>query len=94
MTTDKKKRIFSSFLKSQFTYCHLVWMFCTIKSSSRISSIHERCLHLIQQNYTSDFEVLLEDSNEKPVHQKCIEFLTIEVYTTCDLTSCLIYLTE
>ena len=28
----------------------------------------------------SDFEVLLENSNEKPVHQKYIELLLIEVY--------------
>ena len=41
---------------------------------------NERCLRLLQQNYTSDFEVLLENSNEKPVHQKCIELLMIEVY--------------
>ena len=45
-----------------------------------MDSIYERCLRLIQQNYTSDFEVLLENSNEKPVHQKCIELLMIEVY--------------
>ena len=55
-------------------------MFCTKRSISRINSIHERCLHLIQQNYNSDFKVLLENSNEKPVHQKCIELLMIEVY--------------
>ena len=70
MTTDQKKRIFSSFIKSQFTYCPLVWMFCTKHSIGRINSIHERCLRLIQQNYASDFEVLLENSNEKSVHQK------------------------
>ena len=40
----------------------------------------ERCLRLIQQNSTSDFEVLLENANEKLVHQKCIELLMIEVY--------------
>ena len=72
--------MFSSFITSQFTYCRLVWMFCTKHSIGRISSIYERCLCLIQQNYTSDFEVLLENSNEKPVHQKCIELLMIEVY--------------
>ena len=55
-------------------------MFCTKHSIGRINSIHERCLRLIQQNYTSDFEVLLENSNEKPVHQKCIQLLMIEVY--------------
>ena len=46
----------------------------------RINSIDERCRRLIQQNYTSDFEVVLENSNEKPVRQKCIELLMIEVY--------------
>ena len=68
MTTDKKKRIFSSFIRSQLTYCPLGWIFCTKYSIGRINSIHELCLRLIQQNYTSDFEVLLENSNEKPVH--------------------------
>ena len=80
MTTDKKKLKFSSFIKSHFTYCPFVWMFCTKHSIGRINNIHERCLRLIQQNYTSDFEVLLENSNGKPVHQKCIELLMIEVY--------------
>ena len=55
-------------------------MFYTKHSIGRINSIDERCLRLIQQNYTSDFEVLLENSNEKPVHQKYIEVLLIEVY--------------
>ena len=55
-------------------------MFCTKHSIDRINSIHERCLRLIQQNYASDFEVLLVNANEKPVNQKCIKLLTIEVY--------------
>ena len=33
-----------------------------------------------QPNYASDFEVRLENANEKPTHQKCIELLMIEVY--------------
>ena len=55
-------------------------MFCTKHSIGRINSIHERCLRLIQQNYTSDFDVLFENANEKPVHQKYIELLMTEVY--------------
>ena len=54
-------------------------MLCT-KHIGRINSIHERCLCLIQQNYTSDIKVPLENSNEKLVHQKCIGLLMIEVY--------------
>ena len=77
MTTDKK---YILVIKSPFAHCPLVWMFCTKHSIGRINSIHERCLRLIQQNYTSDFEVLLENSNEKPVYEKCLELLMIEVY--------------
>ena len=80
MTADQKECIFSSFIKSQFTYCPLLWMFCAKHSIGRINSIHERCLRLIQQNFVSDFEVLFENANEKQVHQKCIELLMIEVY--------------
>ena len=80
MTTDQKKLLFSSFTKSQVTYCPLIWMFCTKCSLRRIINKHERCLCLIQKNYISEFERLLEKANEKWVHQKCIEFLLIEVY--------------
>ena len=80
MTTDQKKFIFSSFIKLQFTYCPLIWMFSIKRSLRRINNIHERCPRLMQQNYRSEFERLLENANEKSVHQKCIGFLLIEVY--------------
>ena len=35
---------------------------------------------MILQSYRSEFERLLENANEKSVHQKCIGFLLIEVY--------------
>ena len=80
MTTDQKKLIFSSFIKSQFTYCPSIWIFFTKRSLRRIKKIHERCLHRIQENYISNLERLLENANEKSVHKKCIELLLTEVY--------------
>ena len=77
MTTDK--RIVYSLIKLQFTNCPLLWMLCTKHSIGRINNIHERCMHLFQKNYASDFEVLLENANEKPIHQKYIELHMIEV---------------
>ena len=55
-------------------------MFCTKRPIRKINNIHEWCLRLIEQNYRSEFERLLENANEKSVHQKCIEFLLIEIY--------------
>ena len=80
MTTDQKKLLFFSFIKSQFTYCPLKWMVRTKRSLHRINNIHELCLRLTQKNYISEFERLLENANEKSDHQKCIEFPLIEVH--------------
>ena len=38
----------------------------------------------MQQNYISEFERLLENVNEKSIHQKYIEFLLIELYKYLD----------
>ena len=53
---------------------------CAKRLLDRINNIHERCLRLIQQNYRSEIERLLENANEKLVPQKCIGFLLTEVY--------------
>ena len=76
LKNTKQEKVF----KSQITCCSLIWMFCTKPSLRRINNIHERCQRLIQENYRSEFERLLENANEKSVHQKCIEFILIEVY--------------
>ena len=55
-------------------------MFCTKRSLRRMNNRHERCLHLTQQNYRSELERLLENANEKSVHQKYIDILLIEIY--------------
>ena len=72
MTPDKKTLIFSSLIKSKFTYYPSILTLCPNRSFRRIKNIHERCLHLIQQNYKSDFQKLSENANDKSVHQKCV----------------------
>ena len=55
-------------------------MFCTKHSIGRINNIHERCLCLIQRNHNSDFEILLEEANEKPIPRNLVELIMNEVY--------------
>ena len=57
----------------------LIRMFVAKHPISTINSKHELCLRIIQQNYASDFDVLLENANEKRLLQKCIELRMIEV---------------
>ena len=80
LTQEQKKLISTSFIKSHFSYCPLIWMFCSKKSMKKINSIHERSLRLLLNDYESTFDLLLEKSHEISVHQNCINSLMIEVY--------------
>ena len=80
MNTEQKTFLTASFINSQFNYCLLIWMFCLKKALHKLNNIHERSLRFILQDYVSKFIKLLVSSNEKSIHQKCLQFLVAEVY--------------
>ena len=57
---EQNKLIISSFIKSQFSYCPLTWIFCSGTSMNKLTNIHEKCLGLITNEYNSNFNELLE----------------------------------
>ena len=80
MTPEQKTFLTSSFIKSQFNYCPVIWTFCSKKPLHRLNNIHEISLGLIHHDYVPNFITLLVNANEKSIHQKCLERLKIEVY--------------
>ena len=42
LPNSEKKLISNSIIKSQFSYCPLVWMFCSKTSNNMINKLHER----------------------------------------------------
>ena len=80
MTNTQKKLIFSSFIKSQFSYCPLIWMFCSRTANNRINKIHERSLRVIYDDYNISFDELLQLNCETTIHLKNVQNLMIEVY--------------
>ena len=80
-TTQKQlKLLISAFVKSQFNYCPLIWMFCSRKANNKINKIHERSLRLISQDYQSSFEELLLNNKDITIHQSCLQKLVVEAY--------------
>ena len=57
---DNRKTLFKSFIKVQFKYCPLIWMFCSRNSHKKINRLHERALRLVYDDSSSSFETLLE----------------------------------
>ena len=48
---EQKKIIMSSFIKPQFSYCPLLWMFYSRTSINKLNDIHEKCLRLVTNDY-------------------------------------------
>ena len=77
---SEKKLIFNSIIKSQFSYCPLVWMFCSRTSNNMINKLHERSLRILLNDYSSNFNILLENNNDISNHHRSIQALLIEVF--------------
>ena len=49
----KRRTIMKAFVESQFSYCPLVWMFCSRKMDRKMNFIQERALRLAMMTITA-----------------------------------------
>ena len=75
MNSDKCTLLINSFIKSHFSYCPLIWMFCDWKSMKKVSKTQELYLRLMTNNYELSYEELLDLANEISPHQRCLNSL-------------------
>ena len=80
LSFDKKRIIFKAFFESQFKYCPLVWMFHGREVNQRINRLNERALRIVDNDYISTFEHLLEKDDSCTVHHSNLDFLSIELH--------------
>jgi hypothetical protein len=76
----QKKLIFNSLIKSQFSYCPIIWMFCSKTSLFKINNVHKKALQITFNDYISTFDELLSMANDKTIHQNSINILLTEVF--------------
>ena len=77
---EKKKLLMNSFIHSQFSYCPLLWMFCSRELNRKINHVHERGLRMVYQDYTSSFKELLVKNSSVCIHHRNIQLVAIEMY--------------
>ena len=77
---SKRHLIMKTFVESQFSYCPLVWMFCSRTMNAKVNRIHERALRLVYQDYNSTFEELLDKDKSLCFHHRNIHQVAIEMY--------------
>ena len=74
----QRKTLLNSFIKSQFSYCPLIWMFTSKGLNKKINRIHEKSLRLVLNDHQSTLDEMLDTLNEKTIHQQCIDRLLIK----------------
>ena len=76
----KRRLILKTFIESQFSYCPLVWMFCSRLMNRKMNHIHERSLRITYNDYTSTFKELLKMDKSITFHQRNIHTIAIEMF--------------
>ena len=69
--------IFIALIKPQFSYCLLVWMFCSRQANNMINKVHRRSLRIVLNDHVSDFETMLRNINDVTIHHRNIQTLMI-----------------
>ena len=69
LSKDKLRMIMNTYIKSQFNYCPLIWMFHNRLLNDKIDKLHERALGFVYSGENLTFQQLLEKDNSITVHQ-------------------------
>ena len=80
MSIKQRTVLMKSFIKSQFGYCPLIWMFHGRGVNKEINHLHERSLRIIYKDKNSSFTELLKKDNSFSVHFKNIQSFAIELF--------------
>ena len=80
ISLEKRKLLMRSFIESQFSYCPLIWMFCSRKMNRKINHIHERALRLVYDDYMTPFEELLFKDKSVSIHHRNLQKVAIEMF--------------
>ena len=82
MGFKEKEILLNSFVYSNFNYCPLVWHFCSAKSVKKIEKIEERALRILYNDFSSDFESILNKSGKSTMEVKRPRTLALEIFKT------------
>ena len=69
-----------AFIKLQFGYCPLIWVFHTSGVNNKVDHLHERSLRIVYKNNISSFEELFKTNKSFTIHQRNILSLAIELF--------------
>ena len=80
LNQDQRNIIADSFIYSNFNYCPLIWHFCSQRLINKIENIQKRTLRFVLNDYTSNYETLLNKSSKCTMEVRRLRLLALEVF--------------
>ena len=80
ITFEEAKGLSEAYIMSTFTYCPLIWMYCSKTANNLINKIHKHSLRVIYEMEDANFEDLLIKDSSWNIHENNIHTLFIEIY--------------
>ena len=77
-----RRILVQAFMLSNFNYCPLVWYFTTTNQLQKIEKIQQRALRFITDDYVSNYETILRDTEMTTMRARQMQNLCIEIYKT------------
>ena len=78
--SDRSKLLLKAVVLSNFSYCPLIWLFCSKTANNDSNRTHKCALRILYKDYKSTFEDFFERDKTKTTHTKNLQKLMIEVY--------------
>ena len=75
----KETKTLLSIFMSNFSYCPLIWMFCSNSADKEIKKANKRALRVLNEDYDTSYEELFGEDGSITVHQKYLRSLMTEV---------------
>ena len=80
MDNSKAKLLCNSYILSPFNYCPIIWMFSNKEGNSLINSTHRRALRAMINDFSLNYQQMLDITGQITIHDKNLRYLAIEVY--------------
>ena len=77
--------LLTSVVMSNFSYCPLVWLFCSKTANKDINRTNKRALRVLYGDYDSSFDQLLARAGSVTVHQVLESFSMISILHSAPL---------
>ena len=68
LSEETRLLVFKSFIRSNFSYCPIVWHFCSKVNTEKLEKLQYRGLKIVFNSYETSYEELLTTANLPTLH--------------------------